>query len=134
MTLSTFASLAGPILDLIRRAVPDRDEQARLEAALAQAIAQADARLAEAQSLVVKAEAGGNWLQRSWRPIFMWLCMGLLIWHAVAMPVLAVALGVPLTDMVGLDHVPDGLWTLLVVGMGGYIGGRSVEKVLAGKR
>jgi hypothetical protein len=26
--------------------------------------------------------------------------------------------------------IPEGMWTLLTVGIGGYIGGRTVEKVL----
>lgn len=130
MSATALAPLVSPILDIVRRVVPDKEEQARLEAEILEAATEADGKLAAAQASVVKAEAEGNRLQRGWRPVFMWLCMGLLVWHAVAVPILAVALDVPLTDMIGLDHVPEGLWTLLVVGMGGYIGGRSLEKVL----
>ncbi len=133
MSLAAFAPFVGPLIDIVRRVVSDRDERARIEGEILKAASDADARLAGAQASVVRAEAAGNWLQRSWRPIFMWLCMGLLIWHAVGVPVLAAALGVPIGEVIGLDHVPDGLWTLLVVGMGGYIGGRSVEKVWRGK-
>ncbi len=88
---------------------------------------------AEAQASIVVAEAQGSPRQRNWRPAFMIVCMGLLVWHAVAVPILAAILAVPLDEVVGLRAVPDGLWTLLVVGMGGYIGGRSLEKVFAGR-
>lgn len=134
MSLAAFVPFVGPVLDLVRRVVPDGDERRRLEGDLLAAAGEADARLAESQASVVRLEAEGNWAQRSWRPILMFVLMGLLVWHAVAVPVLAAALGVPLEEVVGLDRVPPGLWTLLTVGMGGYIGARSVEKVLSLRR
>lgn len=120
----------GPVLEIVRRVIPDPVERARIEAELRQAASDGEARLAEARASVITAEAHGSPLQRNWRPIFMFVCMGLLVWHAVAVPILAAMLAVPLDEVVGLKSVPDGLWTLLVVGMGGYIGGRSLEKVL----
>jgi len=123
----------GPVLEIVQRVVPDAAERARIEADLRSAAAETDARLAEAQASIITAEAQGSPLQRNWRPLFMVVCMGLLVWHAVAVPILAAVLAVPLDEVVGLRAVPDGLWTLLVVGMGGYIGGRSLEKVFAGK-
>ena len=121
----------GPVLEIVQRVVPDPAERARIEADLRSAAAETDARLAEAQASIITAEAQGSPLQRNWRPLFMVVCMGLLVWHAVAVPILAAVLAVPLDEVVGLRAVPDGLWTLLVVGMGGYIGGRSLEKVFA---
>lgn len=131
--IGALAPFLGPILEIVRRVVPDPAERARIEADLTRAASDAEARLAEAQASIVVAEAQGSPLQRNWRPAFMIVCMGLLVWHAVAVPILAAALAVPLDEVVGLRAVPDGLWTLLVVGMGGYIGGRSVEKVFAGR-
>lgn len=131
--IGALAPFLGPILEIVRRVVPDPAERARIEADLTRAASDAEARLAEAQASIVVAEAQGSALQRNWRPAFMIVCMGLLVWHAVAVPILAASLAVPLDEVVGLRAVPDGLWTLLVVGMGGYIGGRSVEKVFAGR-
>ncbi|MCT8971201.1 holin family protein [Microbaculum marinisediminis] len=123
----------GPVLEIVRRVIPDPAERARIEAELTQAASDAEARLAEAQAAIITTEARGGPLQRNWRPLFMIVCMGLLVWHAVAVPILAAILHVPLDEVVGLKAVPDGLWTLLVVGMGGYIGGRSLEKVFTGR-
>ena len=123
----------GPVLEIVRRVIPDPAERARIEAELTQAASDAEARLAEAQAAIITTEARGGPLQRNWRPLFMIVCMGLLVWHAVAVPILAAILHVPLDEVVGLKAVPDGLWTLLVVGIGGYIGGRSLEKVFTGR-
>lgn len=126
----SFVPFIGPILDVVRRVVPDREEQARIEKDLRSAAMDADTRFAEAQAKVVSNEAAGNWLQRSWRPILMFLLMGVLIWHMMILPFIAYALGAELTQMVGLAVVPETVWTLLIVGMGGYIGGRTLEKVM----
>lgn len=66
---------------------------------------------------IIVAEASGNWLQRSWRPLLM-LWFGGLIgarWFGYSAPNLA----------------PDEyleLWAIVKIGIGGYVIGRSVEK------
>ena len=60
-------------------------------------------------------EAQGNWLQKSWRPLVM-LCFTFII-------LLGVFILIPLLD----DN--SEFWNLLEIGLGGYIIGRSVEKV-----
>ena len=71
----------------------------------------------EAQKEVIIAEASGNWLQKSWRPILMLVFAGIVV--------LATFYDVH------LNEVPDKFWGLLQIGVGGYIGGRSVEKVFS---
>ena len=67
------------------------------------------------QSNVVIAEAqGGSWLQRSWRPIMMLSFLVLIILEATG------ALKMPL---------PEDMWLVIKVGLSGYIGGRSLEKI-----
>ena len=78
-------------------------------------------KIAQFQSNIIVAEAQGeSWLQRNWRPLIM-LLFGFVVLYATLAPVF----GAPPVDMAG---VPDKMWTLLTVGIGGYIGGRSVEK------
>ena len=129
MSLTALIPMLGPVLELVERIVPDPKDRLELEARLADYAQESEARIVEARAQVVSAEAQGSWLQRAWRPIFMFVCMGLLGWHAIALPILAVSLGVSLNEMIGLTLVPDGLWTLLTIGMGGYIAGRSGEKI-----
>ena len=72
--------------------------------------------LMEQKHSVIIAEAqGGSWLQRSWRPITMLTFLGLVV-----------------MDSLGLAATPlaPEAWTLLQLGLGGYVVGRSAEKVI----
>ena len=72
-------------------------------------------KLLEAKSNIVVAEAqGGSWLQRSWRPITMLVFLALVVADSFGW------LASPLADEA---------WTLLQIGLGGYVVGRSVEKI-----
>ena len=69
-----------------------------------------------AKSSAITAEANGqSWMQRNWRPITMLTFLGLVV-----------------CDSFGLlaFRLADQAWTLLQIGMGGYVIGRSCEKVL----
>ena len=82
--------------------------------ALALALALERERLA-AQAAIVSAEAGGaSWLQRNWRPITMLSFLGLVVADAFGMLAFRLA---------------DQAWLLLQIGLGGYVVGRSVEKI-----
>ena len=76
--------------------------------------------LAKIQSNVVNTEMQGNWLQRSWRPILMLLCIIIIAWNYMFVPIFH------LPQMI----LPKELWTLLTIGVSGYIVGRSGEKII----
>ena len=70
--------------------------------------------LAESRSAIIVAESqADSWLTRSWRPIVM-LTFALLI----------------VVGQFGGPQVPTEMWPLLKLGLGGYIVGRSAEKVV----
>ena len=72
---------------------------------------------------VIKTEIQeGGWLGRSWRPLLM-LTFGAVIVYATIAP----ALGAPPVDMSG---VPERMWVLMTVGVGGYVAGRTAEKII----
>lgn len=120
----------GPLLEIVKRVIPDPAERAKIEAELQTAVIDSEARIYEAQSKVVTAEAQGeSWMQRNWRPSLMFFLMFVVAWHILVVPLMALGFGVSLTDVVGLSFVPGDVWTLLSVGMGGYIVGRSGEKI-----
>ena len=72
-------------------------------------------KITEAQKVIISNEASGNWLQRSWRPIVM------LSYSAIV--VLGIFIDIP---MLGFDSP---FWNILNVGLGGYVIGRSAEKI-----
>jgi len=73
-----------------------------------------DRRLLDAQTSVIKIEAKGNWLQKSWRPITMLTMLALVILQSLGL------LSNPLPEWFG---------TLFQIGLGGYVIGRSAEKI-----
>lgn len=78
-----------------------------------------EARQLEAQSRVIEAEAKSeSWLTTSWRPIVMLIFASLVVarWFGWSAP------NIP-------QEIEQQLWTLLQIGLGGYVAGRSLEKV-----
>ena len=71
---------------------------------------------------VINTEMQGNWLQRSWRPILMLSLVLIIINNYLLFPYFPESLTM-------LD-LPDKLWNLLTIGVGGYVAGRSIEKAV----
>jgi len=114
-----------PVLDKILGRIPDPAERAKAEQEMKAAMVDNEARLAEAASSIINTEAMGNRLQRSWRPVLMYFLMFLIAWLAILAP----ALGTADASLAALSAVPARLWDLLMIGVGGYIVGRSGEKI-----
>lgn len=87
-----------------------------------------EAKLASEQGSTIRAEATGHsWMQRNWRPMIM-LMFGYIVAHNyIVVPVVLMFGG----HAVVLDLPPD-LWGLLKIGIGGYVVGRSAEKIVPG--
>lgn len=78
-----------------------------------------EARVLEAQSRVVEAEAKSeHWVTATWRPITMLIFTSLVVarWFGFSAP------NIPL-------EIENQLWLVIQIGLGGYVGGRSVEKI-----
>ena len=88
----------------------------QIEADLVAAIARQEEALSQSQSSIIQAEAQGNWLQRSWRPIIMLVFATIvLIGTFFDLPILSDT---------------SRFWDLLEIGLGGYVVGRSGEKIM----
>lgn len=122
---SAVSALAKPLFDIVDEVVEDKDQAARLKADLQQQlIGQAGKRL-ESQMQVILAEANGeSWLQRNWRPLLMLTVTAIVANNYLIAPYLGAMLGV------GLQlPLPDRLWDLMTLGVGGYIASRGGEKI-----
>lgn len=75
--------------------------------------------LQKLQTEVILAEANGNWLQRSWRPILM-LAFGFIV---IYVKFIAPLFNLPIPPL------ENEFWNLLQLGIGGYVVGRSAEKI-----
>jgi hypothetical protein len=118
--LGILGKVAGGVAD---RIFPDPEQELKrieLQQALQAAVLERTSEIERAAAEVVKAEAQGqSWLQRTWRPITMLVFVGLIVarWLGWSAPNL------------GEAEVLK-LWDIVEIGLGGYVIGRSVEKVL----
>ena len=75
----------------------------------------------DAQSAILKAEMQyGNVLTRSWRPVTMLCFMGFVVWFGIG-----TAFGIPVPSEVFMNQAMG----LINIGLGGYVLGRSGEKI-----
>jgi len=129
MSFLASAPIIGKVLEtslgIVDQLVPDKDLAAKIKAGIAQSVEDNAAKLDLAGTSIVKAEAAGkSWLQRNWRPILMLTIVSIIFNNYVLAPYLSL-----FTDKVAIIDLPGGLWALLNVGVGGYVGGRSGEKI-----
>jgi hypothetical protein len=79
-----------------------------------------ESKLLESKSKIIESEAKGeSWLQRNWRPMLMCICMFVIFNNYVLVPYF----NLPVTTL------DDHIWTLMDLGVGGYVAGRSLEKI-----
>ena len=121
--------LLGPLTTLIERIFPDKAKQDEAKAQIMTIMMKAQADEMTAKSNVIVAEAKGeSWLQRNWRPLTMMTFVIIMIFNFIFAPIMGM-LAMPVPTL----EIPPHMWTLLTVGIGGYIGGRSIEKAANSK-
>ncbi|AGO47269.1 structural protein [Cellulophaga phage phi48:2] len=112
----------GGILDDL---VTTKEEKLNIEVKLKEIALKASLESQKLQSSIISDEAKGNFLQRSWRPIVM-LCFTLIVvFHYFLYPILLTFGNFPELPLLTVDF-----WGLLQIGIGGYVGGRTIEKVV----
>lgn len=121
--LAVIGSLVSPVSKLIDKLHTSDEERGEivnalttLENQMSAKVLDYESKALEARASIIKTEATGqSALQRNWRPITMLTFLILVV-----------------CDSFGLLVVPiaDQMWTLLQLGLGGYVIGRSAEKIL----
>lgn len=97
-----------------RLTLPAREKK-QLETDLQKLIQEIERDLVQARASIVVEETRGNWLQRSWRPLVMLTFATIvLVGTFINVPILSDT---------------SRFWDLLEIGLGGYVVGRSGEKM-----
>ena len=122
--LSAIAPLAKILFNTIEKAVPDKDLQAKLKADLQTQLIQSNTDELKAAARIIEAEAKAGWFASSWRSLLMYVLIFVLIFNYILAPIVKVLTGA----IIGFE-LPGDVWTLLNVGLGGYVVGRSAESV-----
>ena len=126
----------GPIVgDVVKRVLPeDKDKRMEIERELNMTLMQNSAQIEQAAASVVIAEAKSEHkITATWRPILMLTITAIVAWNYLFAPLIELAVQLMTSNQIPLTiALPEELWTLLTVGVGGYVVGRSGEKI-AGK-
>lgn len=126
MALAALLPFIPAIKDVLERFIPDPEERAKALAEMEDKALAHDVSRMNSQSSVITAEAKGeSWMQRNWRPMLM-LTFGFIIFNN---HVLAPYLHLLFSVEPPMLQLSERMWDLLALGVGGYITGRSVEKV-----
>ena len=125
-------SIVAPITTLIDNLSTSDEEKLTLKNQLQQMnlqyqakLLEYDAQLIKAKSAIIVAETQGNWLTKSWRPILMLVIVAIIANNFLIYPYLSMFI-----DEAVILELPTALYTLMTVGVGGYITGRSGEKII----
>ena len=118
MIWNLIGSIGGKVLDIVDGVVEDKDEANRLKFEIQRQLIENKSSELEASAKIVLAEAQGSWLQRNWRPLLMVTFAGLVVahWFGLTAP------NIP-------ESVQNSLLNIVMVGVGGYVVGRSGEKI-----
>lgn len=121
-------AIIGAILGIADKAIPDADAREKFKAEFTTQILSNESDLHKATAQIITAEAQGeSALQRNWRPITMLVFVFIIANNYVIAPYAMALIGwhVPTLD------IPQGMWGLLQLGIGGYIASRGGEKIAA---
>ena len=122
--LNAIAPLAKILFSTIEKAVPDKDLQERLKAQLNEQLLKSSTEELKAAASIVEAEAKAGWFTASWRPLLMYVLIFVLVFNYIFAPIIKMFTGL----VIGFD-LPGDVWTLLQIGLGGYVVGRSGESI-----
>lgn len=115
--LPAIFDLVGKAID---RVLPDKAEAERLKNQITGEILKFQSQELESAAKIIVAEAQGeSWLQRNWRPMMMLWFAGLVgaYWLGFTVPNLP-------------ESAVNNLLDIVQVGVGGYVLGRSGEKIM----
>ena len=114
--IPTLAPIIGQIVGSL---FPDPTEKAKAEAEAMRQLLTHQAEIESAAAKIINTEAAStHWLAANWRPLTMLVFVSLIVarWFGWAAPGLQEA-----------EYLK--LWSIVEFGLGGYVVGRSVEKI-----
>jgi hypothetical protein len=117
--LGAVAPMVKTLFSTIDKTIDNKAEAEKIKQNIQQQLLSGQLKELEAQAKIITAEAKGGWLQRNWRPLLMLTFAGLVVahWFGFTAP------NIP-------ESVQNSLLNIVLVGVGGYIAGRSGEKIM----
>jgi hypothetical protein len=112
-------SVVTDLLGGLDKLFTSKEEKIKAETVIKQILIEKQLELQRMQTEIIVTEAKGNWLQRSWRPVIM-LAFGFIVIYVKFIG--------PVFGLI-IPELELEFWELLKIGIGGYVVGRSAEKI-----
>jgi hypothetical protein len=119
MIQALIPALAPVLGKVIGNLFPDPEQKTKAEAEMMKSLLAHQAEIEGAAAKIIQTEAASqHWLAANWRPLTMIVFVALIVarWFGWAAPNLA-------------EEEYLKLWSIVEFGLGGYVVGRSVEKI-----
>lgn len=116
--LGAVAPMVKTLFSTIDKTIDNKADAEKMKQQIQQQLLSGQLKELEAQASIITAEANGGWLQRNWRPLLMIIFAGLVVahWFGFTAP------NIP-------ESVQNSLLNIVMIGVGGYVVGRSGEKI-----
>lgn len=124
--LSALSPILSKVFDVVDKSISDKDLALKLKNELNEQLLKSGTEELKASARIVEAEAKAGWFVSSWRPLLMYVLIFILVWNYIIGPLVKV-LSHNLTIIT--FELPGDVWTLLQIGLGGYVVGRSGESI-----
>jgi len=120
------AGLGKAVDNVLGRFFEDKDQAAQAAQELRLAMMEHEQTAQQVARDVVVAEAKSeHWVTAAWRPITMLVFVAIVANNFILAPYIDLFFDSGLTL-----EIPDQMWSLLQIGLGGYLAGRSGEKIM----
>ena len=136
---SLISGLAGPVSKVISKFITRKEDQLLAQAELdkitngfKEKLLDNQKSILEAQRDLISAEMTGSAMQRNWRPALMWVIIAIIANNYLLAPFLnhfVLYFGAE-GKLLPILELPDKLFNLMSIGLGGYVVGRSAEKII----
>ena len=113
-------SVVTDLLGGLDKLFTSKEEKIKAKNVIKEILVKKQIELQQLQTEIIVTEAKGNWLQGRWRPILM-LAFGFIV---IYVKFLAPVLELPIPPL------ENEFWNLLQLGIGGYVIGRTGEKMM----
>jgi len=127
--MTQLLTILSPVIgDVLKKVIPDSDKRNEIERETKLALLEHADSLEKIRGEIILAEAkSDNWITSAWRPLLMMVAIAIIAMNYLVFPIIAIGYPAILENTLEL---PEQLWNLLTLGVGGYIVGRSGEKAI----
>jgi len=123
--LGAIGPIAKIALGVVDKSVEDKDLAEKLKSQITSQMLDNNSKELQSAASIIQTEASSkHWLTATWRPALMWICIIVIFNNYILLPFANIIFGASVEL-----SIPDPMWNLLTIGVGGYIAGRSGEKI-----